>query len=740
MPIIHRSAIIQFQILLAFALRILPVVLLLLLFPPLSLARPLTSLDLIEKAYRNGEIDYGKVLNYKVMAVLRPEGLPEGLRSNVPIKSATPVMIEARSNRHLLSPENAKFLARGRIDTLTAYYGSGVTLHSYMSPGRRFRIHYTTEGDDAVPATDDNGNSIPDYVEKFGGILDHVWDKEVNEMGYDAPPSDGVEGGDCLLDVYLADIAAYGFTQIDEGMPVSTVYMIFENDFAGPDFPGNSNPGGVQEGDMKVTAAHEFFHAIQFQITDDIPINGWWMEASATWMEDHVYPEVNDYVNYISTFLEHPQVPLNFYSIYTLTLFPYGVTLWAKHLTEKYGSKLVYDIWGKIKNGESALTGIEKTLIERGSTLEEELKEFRVANVTLPYDDGQVFRTWDTTPIRVSYTSYSDFTKPVAINDVLLDELSAIYYSFSAPDGSGSLSLEFNGEGNIRVMVIGIHSAGYDVTEILLNELNEGSIDVRDFGSTGTYTTVIVIPLNYSTETQSRFSLTATYASTSSPVVTDVEIRPSSTSLVAEDAGSGMRGKQQYFVILRDKISNRQFLKKGTAWTSSNSITINVDQNGLAIASEAMEGAQITAMFQAYYDTASLSVSNPASITPGATRNCTISSNSDGRCFIATAAFGSPLHPYVQILREFRDRYLLTNDIGRKMVSLYYFYSPLAAEAITEDAALRAGVQISLIPVIIFSAFMVKTTMIEKVVVGTLLLLVVLYVVKARKHHLAVRL
>ncbi|MBI5096436.1 MAG: hypothetical protein HZB32_02105, partial [Nitrospirae bacterium] len=69
----------------------------LLLSPPPSLARQLTSIELIEKAYRTGEIDYKEALNYRVAAVLRPEGLPEGYRSRVPIKSATPVMMEARS-------------------------------------------------------------------------------------------------------------------------------------------------------------------------------------------------------------------------------------------------------------------------------------------------------------------------------------------------------------------------------------------------------------------------------------------------------------------------------------------------------------------------------------------------------------------------------------------------------------------------------------------------------------------
>jgi len=57
----------------------------------------------------------------------------------------------------------------------------------------------------------------------------------------------------------------------------------------------------------------------------------------------------------------------------------------------------------------------------------------------------------------------------------------------------------------------------------------------------------------------------------------------------------------------------------------------------------------------------------------------TSTSADDGGCFIATAAFGSNMDRYVQILRKFRDNRLLTNRVGRVMVDLYYQFSPPGA-------------------------------------------------------------
>ncbi len=72
-------------------------------------------------------------------------------------------------------------------------------------------------------------------------------------------------------------------------------------------------------------------------------------------------------------------------------------------------------------------------------------------------------------------------------------------------------------------------------------------------------------------------------------------------------------------------------------------------------------------------------------------------------CFIATASFGTLLHPCVRTLRDFRDTYLADSQWGRQIVHLYYTVSPPIAAVIARSAGLRFLVRILLLPVIVFS-------------------------------------
>lgn len=71
-------------------------------------------------------------------------------------------------------------------------------------------------------------------------------------------------------------------------------------------------------------------------------------------------------------------------------------------------------------------------------------------------------------------------------------------------------------------------------------------------------------------------------------------------------------------------------------------------------------------------------------------------------CFIATAAFDSPMAPEVLVLREFRDRYLENTILGRKSVDLYYHISPSIAKTISKSNVLKAMTKLILKPFISF--------------------------------------
>ncbi len=75
-----------------------------------------------------------------------------------------------------------------------------------------------------------------------------------------------------------------------------------------------------------------------------------------------------------------------------------------------------------------------------------------------------------------------------------------------------------------------------------------------------------------------------------------------------------------------------------------------------------------------------------------------------GSCFIATAAYGSPYGNYIDLLRAFRDEYLMTHPIGKKWVALYYRYSPPMAGFIADHPGMRKGIRIVLYPFVALSA------------------------------------
>lgn len=69
-------------------------------------------------------------------------------------------------------------------------------------------------------------------------------------------------------------------------------------------------------------------------------------------------------------------------------------------------------------------------------------------------------------------------------------------------------------------------------------------------------------------------------------------------------------------------------------------------------------------------------------------------------CFVATAAYGTPMATEIGALRRLRDRHLRTNALGRALVSVYETVGPSLADAIREDEGLRRVVRAGLAPIV----------------------------------------
>lgn len=93
---------------------------------------------------------------------------------------------------------------------------------------------------------------------------------------------------------------------------------------------------------------------------------------------------------------------------------------------------------------------------------------------------------------------------------------------------------------------------------------------------------------------------------------------------------------------------------------------------------------------RAYNDAGNSDYSNEA--------HATTDEDESEHCFIATAAYGSPLEPHVSLLRKFRDRFLLSNTVGKSFMNLYYAHSPPVAGFIARHDGLQEMVRLSLLP------------------------------------------
>ena len=200
-----------------------------------------------------------------------------------------------------------------------------------------FCIHYVTSSADAPNLTDANGNGIPDYVEQVDAVAEQVYATENGTMGWRPPKPDGIRGGDSRTDIYLVQLSGqlFGYSAPDLGQKGRSqyAYLVLDNDYSPSEFPHT-----LPLNDLEVTLAHEYNHVLQFAY--DVNQDLWFYEASAVWMEDHVYPDINDYLRYVGRWDKRSKLPITVNNIKI-----YGSGVWNHWLAGRFGDAIIRNIW-----------------------------------------------------------------------------------------------------------------------------------------------------------------------------------------------------------------------------------------------------------------------------------------------------------------------------------------------------------------------------------------------------------
>jgi hypothetical protein len=212
----------------------------------------------------------------------------------------------------------------------------GYTVPARRTCTRRLCVHWVRRTADAPPNRD--------WVDRTMAVLERTWSVEVGRLGYRRPLKDGSRGGNSKFDVYLKDVGDegyYGYCAPERSSPdnrwVKSGYCVLDDDFARSQFDAKPLDS------LKVTAAHEFFHAVQFAY--DYGEDGWLMEATATWMEENVADGVNDNRQY----LRYGQVAQPSGSLDVFKgqsgFDQYGNWAFFSYLATRFGPGIVKKVW-----------------------------------------------------------------------------------------------------------------------------------------------------------------------------------------------------------------------------------------------------------------------------------------------------------------------------------------------------------------------------------------------------------
>jgi hypothetical protein len=281
--------------------------------------------------------------------------------------------------------------------------------YHYDSPF--FRFHYDLTGTHAVDSTDNNVNGISDYIDDMAEVFTHVYDREINNMNYNRPPGDGWlpqnydNGGSSHYDIYITSLGnfTYGLTypeyyaqntgdneySDEHEIQAQTSYIKMNSNYNGIVNSFNNKPYGpkTELEAIKVTAAHEFFHAVQYGY--DGWEEHWLLEATATWMEEMIYDDINDCYDYMLNWFSSPQTSLDASGSHW-----YGSYIFFKYIEEHLGGPetirfiIEKGVETNSENGDYSHLAISDGLEPVGSSFQDALNKMAIANRVMSSNPG----------------------------------------------------------------------------------------------------------------------------------------------------------------------------------------------------------------------------------------------------------------------------------------------------------------------------------------------------------------
>ncbi|MCZ3388509.1 MAG: DUF6055 domain-containing protein [Actinomycetia bacterium] len=377
-------------------------------------------------------------------------------------------------------------------------------------------VHWTDSGDHAVPDADSDSDGIPDQVEQTLSAVSTSWATIVGKLGFRTPLPDGrspANGGDNRFDVYLADTGSAGlagYTSSDDPHLAKgsryayrdmSSFIVLDNDFRAGQFPA-ATPGDH----LKVSAAHELFHAVQFAY--DYREDTWMSEGTAAWVEDEVFTAVNLNRSYLQhSALSAPATPLDF----GRQGHQYGSWLFFRYLSERFGKDFVATIWrladdspkqiSRNDDDTYSMRAIRRAIARQGADFSKVFADF----VTVNLKPSKGYREGAAYPVpyspRLALGASSDDTGWLGTP---IDHLAAAYVTYvpadSAPPGR-RLQIRIDGPPRgfapSAHVVVRFDSGRSKAVNVKLSKQGNGQVRVA-FGR-GKVTTVDVALINTST-------------------------------------------------------------------------------------------------------------------------------------------------------------------------------------------------------------------------------------------------